>query len=386
MKKVCNLSADTFFPFSVPLEEPMSDDMPGPKGQNLMAYDFEKDMLAQNKALRRYAMLLTKQPSTADDLMQDTFLRAWANRDKFIPGSSMISWLAVIMRNHFLTKLRKKNHETYGGDDFWAVVDNDNTSNTPMHDERLDLERALQGMPPDKLDIVLTIDVLGNDYASVARQGAVAEGTVKSRVFRSREYMQALLGEAYLPRGHKLPNVRLAVTGRQARNGPAQKTICLISSSLQREDTRMNTHGIQIDPELTNGLPATVSHVATLADLHRDVFCAEFKTIMRECKLTQNDLRKALADAGMAMAIPSIHNLMNSKSKWTATRCKVFLDLVGMTAPQLMERMGLPDHHRPDAPAGNTVADGTPEPRHRGRTPPVAGGCYPAVDPHLTTT
>ncbi|RYG58500.1 MAG: sigma-70 family RNA polymerase sigma factor, partial [Alphaproteobacteria bacterium] len=317
MKKVCNLGADSFFPFLDPLEEPMSDDIPGPKGQNLIAYDFEKDMLAQNKALRRYAMLLTKQPSATDDLVQDTFLRAWANRDKFIPGSSMISWLAVIMRNHFLTKLRKKNHETYGGDDFWAVVDNDNTSNTPMHDERLDLERALQDMPQDKLEMVLKIDVLGNDYASVARQSAVAEGTVKSRIFRSREYMQALLGEAYLPAGQKPPNVRIALSVRQTRNGPPLKTIRLFSSSLRREDARMNTHGIQIDPELTQGLPATVLHVATLADLHRDVFCAEFKTILRERKMTANDLRKALADAGMAMGLQSVRNLLNSKSKWT---------------------------------------------------------------------
>ncbi|RYG61363.1 MAG: hypothetical protein EON60_03870 [Alphaproteobacteria bacterium] len=103
--------------------------------------------------------------------------------------------------------------------------------------------------------------------------------------------------------------------------------------------------------------------------------------------MTANDLRKALADAGMAMGLQSVRNLLNSKSKWTATRCKVFLDLVGMTAPQVVERMGLLTSATVPALVPATVAETVPEAASPKPTPapPTAGDSADAKAEPTTT-
>jgi RNA polymerase sigma-70 factor, ECF subfamily len=151
------------------------------------------EVLKHLPALRAYARSLRLQSDDADDLVQTTLMKAIANIDKFTAGTNLRAWLFTIMRNTFLTEVRKHARERPG------VVDCASSMpiSEPVHDEHIAGQRLMQAiarLPQHYREILLLVVVLGESYEDAARICGCAIGTVKSRVNRARALLIEELG------------------------------------------------------------------------------------------------------------------------------------------------------------------------------------------------
>ncbi len=150
------------------------------------------DLIAAIPHLRAFAMSLTGHRDRADDLVQDTITRAWANIHKFEPGTNMNAWLFTILRNLFHSDYRKKKHEVEDADGSYAA----RLRTQPDQQVHLDFEdfrTALATLPLDQQEALLLVGAHGMSYEEAAEVCQVAVGTVKSRVNRARTRLAALL-------------------------------------------------------------------------------------------------------------------------------------------------------------------------------------------------
>jgi RNA polymerase sigma-70 factor (ECF subfamily) len=182
-----------------------------------MAY--EEDALAMLDSIYRLARWLTPREADARDLVQETYLRALEARDTFRPGASMRAWLARILRNRFIDRLRRDGREVP-----WPENDEESKTLDDAHDGgaglfgdaelgrlislvRGDIGRALQALPETHRQVVLLCDVEQWGWEEVASVLEVPVGTVKSRLFRARRALRELLSE-YAPKEAKVDAVR----------------------------------------------------------------------------------------------------------------------------------------------------------------------------------
>lgn len=154
--------------------------------------DPRDELVTHLPALRAFAISLTRNRATADDMMQDAVLKAWTNMDKFKPGTNMRAWLFTILRNNYYTSRRKLKREV-------ADVDNafsDTLSVKPEHDGRLqmaDFKQALNQLPDEQREALILVGASGFAYEEAAEMCGVATGTIKSRVNRARARLSELL-------------------------------------------------------------------------------------------------------------------------------------------------------------------------------------------------
>jgi RNA polymerase sigma-70 factor, ECF subfamily len=153
--------------------------------------EFGDRVLGMVPRLRAQAVGLTRDRASADDLVQDAVVSALAARDSFEPGTNFAAWMRAILRNGFLTGLRRR-RETVGIDDApepsLAVPDG--------QESRLvlkELDRAMGRLPPRMREALLMVAVLGMPYEAVAAATGTTVGTAKTRVFRARERLSAML-------------------------------------------------------------------------------------------------------------------------------------------------------------------------------------------------
>jgi len=142
--------------------------------------------------LRAFAFSLTNDPTKVDDLVQDTFLRAWINIDRFERDSNLGAWLFTILRHAFYTEYRKRRHEVEDPEGVHVA----GLKVLPEQDAALamaELGMALTHLPPRHREALLLVSVEGMSYEKVAMLQSVAVGTVKSRVNRARQQLAALL-------------------------------------------------------------------------------------------------------------------------------------------------------------------------------------------------
>ena len=142
--------------------------------------------------LRAFAISLTRDVTHADDLVQDTILKAWSNMDKFDPGSNLDAWLFTILRNTFYSGLRKTRREVQDSDGAFAAT----LSERPAHDSRLalkDFQRAFDQLSPEHREVLILIGASGFSCEEAAGMMGVAVGTVKSRASRARRRLTELL-------------------------------------------------------------------------------------------------------------------------------------------------------------------------------------------------
>lgn len=142
--------------------------------------------------LRAFAISLTNDVDRADDLVQDTVMRAIANIDRFQPGTNLTAWLFTILRNLFHSEFRKRRREVEDADGSYAA----RLVSLPMQDARLDfddLRLALGKLPDDQREAVLLVGASGFSYEETAEICGVAIGTVKSRVNRARKRLAEML-------------------------------------------------------------------------------------------------------------------------------------------------------------------------------------------------
>jgi RNA polymerase sigma-70 factor (ECF subfamily) len=167
--------------------------------------DFQDVALRWLPQVSRYARLLTRDQSDADDLTQETFLRAFGSWDTFRPDTDCRKWLFTICRNTFLRSRQRAQRvqvvedvesEMYATAQlYWNAVSEglDNVL------DRLDLgpalRRCLDGMLPEYAETVILVDIEDYTYADAAETLGVPVGTVRSRLFRARRLLQEALIE-----------------------------------------------------------------------------------------------------------------------------------------------------------------------------------------------
>lgn len=142
--------------------------------------------------LRAFAMSLVRNDHAADDLVQDTILKAWSKFDKFEPGTNLRAWLFTILRNGFYSDLRKHRREVADVDGVHAA----RLSQMPDHDGRLamrDFNLAFEALIVEQREALTLVGALGFSYEEAAETIGCAVGTVKSRVNRARRRLAELL-------------------------------------------------------------------------------------------------------------------------------------------------------------------------------------------------
>jgi RNA polymerase sigma-70 factor (ECF subfamily) len=165
----------------------MSDSMNGPDR-------FLDQMTAMLPALRAFGRSLCGDPARADDLVQDTMLKAWTNRTQFQQGSNLKAWLFTILRNQYYSELRHRKFEVPDPDGICASQ----VAVAPEHDLKLqvrDLERALHLLPEDQREALILVGATGLSYEEAAIVCGCAIGTIKSRIARARDRLVEILGE-----------------------------------------------------------------------------------------------------------------------------------------------------------------------------------------------
>ena len=149
-------------------------------------------ILAAVPNLRAFAMSLSGNLDRADDLVQETLLRALANIDSFEPGTNLPAWLFTILRNTFRTEYRKRRREVEDADGRYAST----LMAYPVQHSRIELEefrRALDKLTADQREALILVGASGFSYEQAAKICGCAVGTVKSRVNRARIKLAQLL-------------------------------------------------------------------------------------------------------------------------------------------------------------------------------------------------
>lgn len=160
--------------------------------------DFDRQALQHLDALYNFAMYLTRKPPEADDLVQETYLRAFRFAHRFQAGTHLRAWLFQILRNTFLTFYRIREREAPLAENGVPEWDVPMFHDTPDEagdalEAHTDLERAMRRLPEEFRTVLLLAEVEGFPLDEVARVMACPVGTVKSRIFRAKERLRALL-------------------------------------------------------------------------------------------------------------------------------------------------------------------------------------------------
>ncbi|RMC35543.1 RNA polymerase sigma factor [Paracoccus alkanivorans] len=168
-------------------------DKSGGERKDAIAQSDPRDELVNHlPALRAFALSLTREGASADDLVQDTIVKAWTNMDKFQAGTNLRAWLFTILRNTFYSARRKTKREVSDSDGIHAA----RLSERPEHDGRLalrDFRVAFEQLPDEQREALILVGASGFSYEEVAEMTGVAIGTVKSRANRGRRKLAELL-------------------------------------------------------------------------------------------------------------------------------------------------------------------------------------------------
>jgi RNA polymerase sigma-70 factor, ECF subfamily len=149
-------------------------------------------ILAAIPNLRAFAISLSGNVDRADDLVQETILRALANIDSFQPGTNMPAWLFTILRNLFRSEYRKRRREVEDATGMYA----ESMKSQPEQASRLEFEElrtALAQLPDDQREAVILVGASGFSYEEAAAICECAVGTIKSRVNRARNRLAELM-------------------------------------------------------------------------------------------------------------------------------------------------------------------------------------------------
>jgi len=152
----------------------------------------KSDLLAAIPRLRAFAVSLCGNPDRADDLVQETLVKAWSHLDSFVEGTNLPAWLFTILRNIYYSEYRKRRREV--ADSEGAMAARLATAPTQNgHMDFLDFREALQKLPADQREALVLIGASGLSYEEAASICHCAVGTMKSRVNRARHRLIELL-------------------------------------------------------------------------------------------------------------------------------------------------------------------------------------------------
>jgi len=157
------------------------------------------DLMNNTERLEKFAYKLTNNKSDAEDLLQSTLLRALEKKHLFQEGTNLYSWLSKVMYNMFVSAYRRKTKfETqYDPEPYIEKQKLDADQDKKM--EVQDVERAMNQISSDHREILIMVCVKGMAYAEVSEVLQVPVGTVRSRLSRARESLQAELDTSKRP-------------------------------------------------------------------------------------------------------------------------------------------------------------------------------------------
>lgn len=172
-----------------------------PQGRHQAAFqdaEFKRDLTAQLPSLRAFAISLVGKVDRADDLVQETVMKAWANRTSFTPGTNLRAWLFTILRNEFYSAFRKRRREVEDADGMIAASVGVHPEQDG-HMDMADMQDALSRLPVDQREALVLVTASDMSYEEAAAVCGVAIGTIKSRVNRARAKLSELLkvGDAH---------------------------------------------------------------------------------------------------------------------------------------------------------------------------------------------
>lgn len=154
--------------------------------------DFKTQLAELTPHLRAFAHSLCKDPVEADDLAQESLIKAWKARNSFRPGSNMKAWVFQILRNHFYSERRKLWRRSESSTE---IVENmlpiGESQSSAM--DLVDLKAALGKLPHDQREAVILVGAGGFSYHEAAEICGCPLGTIKSRVNRARAALAAFL-------------------------------------------------------------------------------------------------------------------------------------------------------------------------------------------------
>jgi RNA polymerase sigma factor (sigma-70 family) len=152
-----------------------------------------RDALVEHlPAMRAFALGLTRNSATADDMVQDTIVKAWTNFEKFETGGNMRAWLFTILRNTYYSSRRKSRREVADVDGIFT----ESLAEKPAHDGHMqmaDFRKALDTLGSEQREALLLIGAWGFSYEEAAQMCGVAIGTIKSRTNRARAQLAEIL-------------------------------------------------------------------------------------------------------------------------------------------------------------------------------------------------
>ncbi len=183
------------------------------------AVTFHDQVISILPKLRVQALALTRNRAAAEDLVQDAVCNALSAQESFIPGTNFAAWMHRILRNRFISNLRKR-RDTTDIDDVPSSV----FATDASHEDRLALKElgaAMTRLPTDQREALVMVVVHGMSYEALAEATGCAVGTAKSRVFRARRQLESwLMGDAS---GRE--SMRLGVSAERGHSAPAAREL-----------------------------------------------------------------------------------------------------------------------------------------------------------------
>ena len=163
--------------------------------------EFTQKIGKLDNLLFSFALRLTKNRQDAQDLMQETSLRAYRHRDKFASGTNFKSWISTIMRNTYINRYRKmktRKHVNNPMEEFSYALESKNAvANSAEHDMRMtELTKMLDSVG-ELYSVPFMMFYKGYEYKEIAAHLGIPIGTVKSRIFLARQRMKQMIGDRY---------------------------------------------------------------------------------------------------------------------------------------------------------------------------------------------
>lgn len=175
---------------------------------------FEEEFLPQIDALYTFAYHLTYNEEDANDLVQETYLKAYRFIDKYIEGTNAKAWLFKILKNVFINQYRRKSKQPTKVDfeDIVTYQDEEDTNFSSYQDLREEMfqdmmgdevTNAINSLPVDFRVVILLCDIEGFTYEEISKIIDIPIGTVRSRLHRARNMLKEKLKEYANSLGYK---------------------------------------------------------------------------------------------------------------------------------------------------------------------------------------
>ena len=175
--------------------------------------DFNEEIIPHLDALYNFGLRLTTDPNDAEDLVQDTIVKAYRFFSSYEKGTNAKAWLFRILKNSYINNYRKKSKKPQEVDfdevaTFYETIRAERTETSDLEDKMFreliddDLSKALEEIPEDFRTVVLLCDVEDFTYEEIANMLDVPIGTIRSRLHRGRNLLKAQLMDYATKRGY----------------------------------------------------------------------------------------------------------------------------------------------------------------------------------------